>query len=76
MFQRYACQNEVHGDDRRQKGSLTILRDLGPLRIGEAVLALADPLLHPWGDGLARVGIERWEATQAGGGKRSFNIKM
>ena len=52
--------------------SLTILGDLGPLRAGEAILAQADPPLHPRGDGLARVGVEGREAAQAGGGRRSF----
>lgn len=44
--------------------SLTFLRHLSPLRVGELILAHPDPAFHPWRDGLARVGVKRREATQ------------
>lgn len=59
--------------DGVQWSKLTILRNLRPLRIGEAILAQADPPLHPWGDGLTRVGVEGREATQTAGEWRSFS---
>ena len=45
-------------------GDATLLGHLAPLRVGELVLAHPDPPLHARGDGLARVGVERREATQ------------
>lgn len=44
--------------------SLTFLRHLSPLRVGKLVLAHPDPAFHPWGDGLAGVGVKRREAAQ------------
>lgn len=44
--------------------SLTVLRHLSPLRVGELILAHPDPAFHPWRDGLASVGVKRREATQ------------
>lgn len=53
--------------------SLTILGDLRPLGVGEAILAQTDPPLHSWGDGLARVGVEGRETAQPGGRQRSLS---
>lgn len=42
----------------------TFLGHLRPLWVGEFILAHPDPPLHPWRNGLARVGIKWGEATQ------------
>lgn len=44
--------------------SLTFLRDVSPLRIGELILAQPDPLLHAWRDGLTCVWVERRKPAQ------------
>lgn len=48
---------------------LGVLAHIGPLRVGEGVLASADPLLHPRRDGVSMVTIEWRETTQPGGRK-------
>lgn len=55
--------------------SLTFVRNIGPLRVGELVLAHPDPLLHAGGDGLARVGVERWKPAQTADGKQRIVIR-
>lgn len=50
--------------------NLTFVRNIGPLRVGELVLAHPDPLLHAGGDGLARVGVEWWKPAQTTDGKQ------
>lgn len=44
--------------------ALTLLGHIGPFWLGELILAHANSALHSWGDGLARVGVERWKTTQ------------
>lgn len=51
---------------------LTFLGHLGPLWVGELVLPHPDPLLHPWRDGLACVGVKWREATQPTETKETF----
>lgn len=55
--------------------NLTFVRNIGPLRVGELVLAHPDPLLHAGGDGLARVGVERWKPAQTTDGKQRIDIR-
>lgn len=51
------------------------MRNIGPLRIGELVLAQPDPLFHAGGDGLTRVRVERREPAQATDGKQRIVVR-
>ena len=42
---------------------LAVVGDVGPLWPGELVLTASDPPLHPGGDGLAVMGVERRVTT-------------
>lgn len=55
--------------------NLTFVRNIGPLRIGELVLAHPDPLFHAGGDGLTRVRVERREPAQATDGKQRIVVR-
>ena len=51
------------------------MRNIGPLGIGELVLAHPDPLLHAGGDGLTRVRVERRKPAQPTDGKGRIIVK-